>query len=253
MKNYDKLSNAKIILMMSLIFLPLCGLFIVMGYSDWGDACFLAWGYVGASLCMCGIAYFIMISIENSKNEQKVLRAIVKSKIDQIDNLSPNQFEVWVAKFMQLQGFAAKVTPHSGDFGVDVLASKEGFLIGIQVKKFTKPVGIKAVQEISSGMGYYCCQQGWVITSASFTTAAIKLAESLSIKLITRYDLANMLTDLNTDINFKNTNNIEESAEYEIRKSVGVKYYENHQLCKHCGFQVFADEKRCSNCGKQNN
>ena len=210
MKNYDKLSDAKILLMISLIFLPLCILFIVMGYSWWGDSSFLAWGYIGSLLCIGGIVYFIMISIESTRNEQKVLRNIVKSKIDQIDNLSPDQFEMWVAKFMQLQGFSTKVTPHSGDFGVDVLASKNDFLIGIQVKKFTKPVGIKAVQEISSGMGYYCCQQGWVITSAnSFTTAAIKLAESLSIKLITRYDLANMLSNLNTDINFKKTNNID--------------------------------------------
>ena len=95
------------------------------------------------------------------------------SGINQIDQLSPFEFETWVSHFLQKQGYRAYTTQKSGDYGIDVIAEKDQTKIAIQVKKYQQAVGIKAVQEVISGANYYECNEAWVVTSASaFTTAA---------------------------------------------------------------------------------
>lgn len=129
--------------------------------------------------------------------EKELQNALINSEISQIDNLTPFEFEEWVARLLKTSGYNAIATKKSGDYGADVIAERNGIKIAVQVKKFNQPVGIKAVQEVASAMRYYDCQDGWVITSAyGFTTAAHNLAQKNSIKLINRNDLAIMLNKI---------------------------------------------------------
>ena len=119
------------------------------------------------------------------------------SGINQIDQLSPFEFETWVSHFLQKQGYRAYTTQKSGDYGIDVIAEKDQTKIAIQVKKYQQAVGIKAVQEVISGANYYECNEAWVVTSASaFTTAAYNLANKSHVKLVTRSDLFEMYVKL---------------------------------------------------------
>lgn len=67
---------------------------------------------------------------------------------------------------------------------MDVKASKDGIDLVAQCKRFAKPVGNKAVQEVVAGIKYYAANKGIVIAPNGFTKSAERLAESNNIDLI---------------------------------------------------------------------
>ena len=146
------------------------------------------------------IIIYVLVVMHWNRKERKLQEAILQTNINQVDGLTPYEFEEWVARFLRIAGYKAHATKKSGDYGVDVLAEKDNTSIAIQVKKFTKPVGIKAIQEVISGMDYYNCYEGWVITTAPyFTQAAKNLAKTRNIKLYNKNDLAILLYKLQKD------------------------------------------------------
>lgn len=146
------------------------------------------------------IILYVLIIRKWNKKEKQLQEAILHTNISQVDQLTPYEFEEWVARFLRIAGYKANATKKSGDYGVDVIAEKDNTSIAIQVKKFTKPVGIKAVQEVISGMDYYNCYEGWVITTAPyFTQAAKNLAKTRNIKLYNKNDLTLLLYELQKD------------------------------------------------------
>lgn len=148
------------------------------------------------------IMIYIIVARYWNKKEIELQEAILQTNIDQVDTLTPYEFEEWVARLLRIAGYNATATKKSGDYGVDVIAEKDNERIAIQVKKFSKPVGIKAVQEVISGMDYYNCYDGWVVTTAPyFTQAAKNLANTRDVKLYNKNDLALMLYNLQKENN----------------------------------------------------
>ena len=76
-----------------------------------------------------------------------------------------------------------EVTKGSGDYGIDVLAEKEGVTYAIQCKCYADSVGVKAVQEAYAGRDYYDCMVGAVMTNQYFTAPAVDAAKKLKILL----------------------------------------------------------------------
>lgn len=155
------------------------------------------------------IAVVITKSVRAKKAKDLLLEAMAKTNIASIKDLSPVQFEEWIANMFTLGGYKASLTPKSNDYGVDVLLEKEGVgRIAVQVKMYNNPVGVKAVQEVIAGKQYYGCNYGWVITSApSFTRQAITLANNSNIKLIAHDDLALLLAQMQKEYNNKSKTN----------------------------------------------
>lgn len=76
----------------------------------------------------------------------------------------------------------------SGDFGADIIA--RGFLmtkIVVQCKSYSKPVGVKAVQEVVAARQYYRASRAAVATNTVFTKAAKELAQKCGVELWERY------------------------------------------------------------------
>lgn len=134
-------------------------------------------------------------SLKEQERKEKVFQELLSKKgLEKIEELTPFQFEEWVAKMLKTKGYRTTTTKRSGDFGIDVIAYANNSKIGIQVKKFKKSVGIRAVQEAIAGSKYYRCTESWVITSAySYTPAARELARVNGVKLLTRDDIARLL------------------------------------------------------------
>ena len=88
-----------------------------------------------------------------------------------------------------------QVTKGSGDYGVDILAEKDGITYGIQCKCYNSPVGVKAVQEAYAGRDYYDCMVGAVMTNQYFTKPAVEAAKKLKILLWDRGYLDSMLEE----------------------------------------------------------
>lgn len=94
------------------------------------------------------------------------------------------EYEHYVAKLFQESGWQAKVTQGSGDQGADVLANKDGISMAVQCKKYSKPVGNKAVQEVASAKGFYKTNLAIVVTNNDYTPSAKALAKELNIALL---------------------------------------------------------------------
>lgn len=109
-----------------------------------------------------------------------------------VDSLSGTEFEGVIEKIFTNRGFRVELTPASGDFGVDLVATKGSDRIAIQAKRLSGSVGVSAVQEVASGLRYYRATKAIVITNAEFTEAAKKLARAVDVSLVSRRELAKM-------------------------------------------------------------
>ena len=87
----------------------------------------------------------------------------------------------------------AENTKASGDFGVDVLAYRDGISFAIQCKRYNYDVGIEAVQQVYAGRAFYECHVAMVLTNQYFTPAARKLADKIGVVLWDRDMLEKML------------------------------------------------------------
>ena len=102
----------------------------------------------------------------------------------EIDLMEGHEFEQYCAGLLEEHGFEeVEVTRGSGDFGVDVLAQREGISYAIQCKRYDGPVGVHAVQEVYAGRDFYDCMVGVVMTNQYFTAPAVEVAQKLKILL----------------------------------------------------------------------
>lgn len=115
------------------------------------------------------------------------------AKAAELDQLGGLEFEEFLAGLFRAQGYAAKLTPTSGDYGADLILSKDGQRIAVQAKRYVGSVGVGAVQEALSGMAYYNCQAAWVITTGVFTANALELAQKSGVKMVGRSEIGNLM------------------------------------------------------------
>lgn len=112
------------------------------------------------------------------------------AKTANLDNLSGVEFETWIAKLLKENGYDdVRGTSATGDQGADLIAKRNGKTIIIQAKRYRGTVGNKAVQEVISAVGFYGGDEGWVVTSSTFTPSAKTLAHKMNIRLIDGHDL----------------------------------------------------------------
>lgn len=114
----------------------------------------------------------------------------------EIDTMNGHDFEYFCADLLKKRGFIdVTVTKGSGDYGIDVLAEKEGVTYAVQCKAYAEPVGVKAVQEAFAGKEYYDRMVGAVMTNQYFTKPAVEAAKKLKILLWDRGYLDSMLDE----------------------------------------------------------
>ena len=95
-----------------------------------------------------------------------------------------HQFEQYCADLLAKNGYAnVEVTKASGDFGIDVLAEKDGVTYAIQCKYYTDKVGNHAVQEAFAGKEYYDRMVAVVMTNSTFAAAAVETAKETHVLL----------------------------------------------------------------------
>lgn len=113
-----------------------------------------------------------------------------------IDTMNGHDFEYFCANLLKKRGFIdVTVTKGSGDYGIDILAEKEGVTYAVQCKAYAEPVGVKAVQEAFAGKEYYDRMVGAVMTNQYFTKPAVEAAKKLKILLWDRGYLDSMLEE----------------------------------------------------------
>lgn len=100
------------------------------------------------------------------------------------DEMEGTEFEEYCAELLEAKGFEnVEMTPASHDYGIDIIADKDGISYAIQCKCYSDPIGIKAIQEAYSGKDYYKAMIGVVMTNQGFTKSAREFADKLNVVL----------------------------------------------------------------------
>lgn len=138
------------------------------------------------------VGFFILaIFLYERWSNKQVIR---KSGIKAIDTMSGIDFEKRLEVLFKDLGYKVKRTPPSGDFGADlILEDKKGRTV-VQAKRYNKPIGIKAVQEVIGSMAFYKATKALVVTNRCFTTQAERLAQSNGVELWDRDRLVKKLS-----------------------------------------------------------
>ena len=122
------------------------------------------------SVVLCGIVWWLFLRRHK--------------RVNTFEDMEGHEFEFFCADLLKNRGFVdVEVTKGSGDYGIDILAEKDGVTYAIQCKRYTAPVGVKAIQEAYAGRDYYDRMVGAVMTNQYFTSPAVEAAKKLKILL----------------------------------------------------------------------
>jgi len=118
-------------------------------------------------------------------------RRLLRHRLRDLDSLSGAAFEDWVAAVLRAAGFEVELTPRTGDYGVDLIATHNGRRIGIEAKRRGRPISNHVVRSVVAGCQYHACDRAAVVTQSRFTDNAVSQARAAAVDvvLVARDDL----------------------------------------------------------------
>lgn len=106
--------------------------------------------------------------------------------------MNPSEFENFVCEHFIRQGYNAKVTSYSNDYGVDIFAIKGKKKIAIQVKMYghtNRKINRQMVMELYGAKDYFDCTEAIIATDGHLLPDALQVAEKLKIKILHLNDI----------------------------------------------------------------
>lgn len=141
--------------------------------------------------CLAAISLVILVvlfvHLDRKRREKQKLRVLSIIDAAYMDGLA---FEKYVAELLKEQGYSNVVLTERYDFGVDIIAVKDGVRWGIQVKRYSSMVKVAAVRQVVTALRTYNCQRAMVVTNSVFSRPATVLARSNDCVLVDRDELA---------------------------------------------------------------
>jgi Restriction endonuclease len=110
-----------------------------------------------------------------------------------IDTMTGYEFEDFLITLFTELGYTVEQRKKSHEQGLDLLLLRYGEKTAVQVKRYSKPVGNKAIQEVNAARMYYHCQKALVVTNSYFTASAKQLAERCNVELWDRKKLKELI------------------------------------------------------------
>jgi restriction system protein len=120
-------------------------------------------------------------------------RRLAKSGIGDTDHMDGETFEQFLGAVFRRLGYRVEITRYRGDYGADLVVSKNGVRTAVQAKRWNKRVGLKAVQEAVASKGLYECDEAMVVANREFTQQARRLARANKVALWDRSVLVDKL------------------------------------------------------------
>jgi restriction system protein len=122
------------------------------------------------------------------------VRRLTRAGMFEIDRMSGHEFEEKLAMMFRRLGYRAEIVGgKGGDYGGDLVVSKDGTRTVVQAKCWKKNVGVKAIQEAVAAKAMYHAGEAMVVTNSRFTKQAHELARKNRVKLWGRDELVNAL------------------------------------------------------------
>lgn len=101
--------------------------------------------------------------------------------------MNPQEFEALVAEHFKAQGYETKQTPYSGDWGIDVIATKGDEKVAVQAKMYgdsTRKVNRVAMMQLYGAMAYQDCTRAVMVTNGECMEDALMVADKLNIEVV---------------------------------------------------------------------
>lgn len=133
------------------------------------------------------VSLLVFLAVRRYLHNKHLYDAISLSSVDTMDGLG---FERYLADLLKKRGYTGIRLTEKYDFGVDLIAKKDGITWGIQAKRYKSPVKAEAVRQAYTALNRYGCSRAMVITNSRFTRQAQTLASDNNIPLIGREELA---------------------------------------------------------------
>lgn len=127
------------------------------------------------SLCVTGIVVTVQkyMAVHSQSNSYRW---------KDFDSMTGWEFESWSAEWLGKHGFYnIKVTSGSGDYGADVICSKNGETYAVQCKKYSGKVTYRAVEEVICAKNYYGTDRAMIFTNSELTPQADEAAKKLGV------------------------------------------------------------------------
>ncbi len=118
---------------------------------------------------------------------------LARSGIKDIDKFSGKVFEEYLEVLFRRLGYRVERTQFAGDYGGDLVLRKDGVRTVVQAKRYSRSVGVRAVQEVVAAKAHYDCAEAMVVTNNRFTKQAEHLADKNGVELWDRDELTRRL------------------------------------------------------------
>lgn len=148
---------------------------------------------IGRIAVVCAIVVLVVfgyIRLHRVIKWMKGLRCKDSLDLTEIDGMSGLEFERFVVGLLKRKGYQNVRLTEKYDYGIDIIAEKEGITWGIQVKRCSGLVRANAVRQAVTALRMYGCDQAMVITNGYFSSIAVELANSNECMLVGRDMLA---------------------------------------------------------------
>ncbi len=147
------------------------------------------WKYAQYAIAFIAIFYTIRKAVGIYRF---VCRITTNSRLSDVDTMDGLDFEKYVANILKKRGYSYITLTEQYDYGIDIIATKNGVRWGIQVKRYSGLVKADAVRQVVTGLRVYGCDRAMVITNSIFSRVAVQLADSNECVLVDRSGLAKM-------------------------------------------------------------
>lgn len=130
-------------------------------------------------------------------------RPSLDAQID-VDTMDGTTFEHFCADLLRVNGWTdVRVTPGSGDHGIDITAEKDDIKWGFQCKRWNgTKVDAVAVGQTYKGKAIYKCDIVVIITTSTLTAQAESEAKQLDIKVWGRGKIRQLMDKLDNADNY---------------------------------------------------
>jgi restriction system protein len=156
--------------------------------------------YVFAGVFVVSVSWWYGSLSDRARDREReeTLRA---SGFDHIDVMTGIEFEGYFAAVLRGLGYEVTTTKTTGDFGVDLVAARDGTRTAVQCKrKKGGAVGAAAIQQVVAGAPMHDCNATMVVTNNLFTRAAQQLAVVHDCELVDRRRLRLLVFDTRSDM-----------------------------------------------------
>lgn len=100
-------------------------------------------------------------------------------------DVSPFDFEDFIAHLFYEAGYEVEQTDYTGDFGADMIIGLEGSRTVVQVKRYqsSASVGVHDLNQVVAAQKFYRADHAMIVATTTFTSSAEKMAEQAEVTL----------------------------------------------------------------------